>query len=483
MTAGAISADRAARAQELRANLVVEGLESPVFVTSDPDDAKRLFIVERRGAVRVFHDGRLRSKPFLTIRGSTNLLGDGGLFCIAFHPNFTDNGYVYIAASTLNNDYLIARYTVAADDPHTVDPDSGTPIMFVNRPEGATQHYGGTICFGPDGMLYISSGDAGPQGDPNGHGQNGGLLYGKILRIDVDGAFPYAIPVDNPFVGDPTVRDEIWMLGMRNPWRMSFDRQTGELYIADVGQDEWEEIDVIPPGMGGLNGGWNRMEGVECYHPPFDCDPNGELFSPAYTYEHTLSPRFRCAITGGHVYRGSSLPLWNGAYFFGDWCSNEIWSIRVENGVGVDLVDHTPALSPPAGADLPATSSFGEDADGELYVLDYRNGGVYRIASRLHLDVAPLIAGESASMGVTNATPGAMVYFVYSVRGVGPTPAPQLGTTLALLQPTLIGQSRANGTGLAGYTAQPPANAQGRRVWLQAAHQGASSNVVDQLVQ
>ena len=240
----------------------------------------------------------------------------------------------------------------------------------------APNHNGGHLEFGPDNMLYIGLGDGGGTGDPQNQAQNDQLLLGKMLRLDVSGPTGYAIPADNPFIGQPP-RDEIWAKGLRNPWCFSFDQTTGDLYIADVGQSFEEEIDVQPASsIGGENYGWRLMEGNDCYNPPTNCN-DGSLTLPVHTYSHGGSP-FRCSISGGYVYRGTALPSLAGQYFFADYCSNQIWSLTWTETGGLGVVtDHTAELTPPGG--YFSVASFGQDGLGELYILDMDRGRVYRI--------------------------------------------------------------------------------------------------------
>lgn len=262
----------------------------------------------------------------------------------------------------------VVRYNVSGD-PDVADPSSARLILAVDQP--FNNHNGGQVAFGPDGMLYVGLGDGGGGGDPLGSGQDLSTLLGSILRLDVDGGDPFAIPPDNPHVGDPNARDEIWASGLRNPWRFSFDRQTGDLYVADVGQDEVEEVDVQPAvSPGGENYGWNTMEGSRCFLSA-NCDTSG-LTLPSLEYLHNASGG--CSITGGYVYRGSRIPALVGRYLYGDFCSRFVRSFLYDGSAATDRLDHSTALVPGGGI-----SSFGEDAKGEIYVLTIE-GGVFRIA-------------------------------------------------------------------------------------------------------
>lgn len=347
---------------------VLTGLLFPIHVAAAPNDSARLFIVQRSGLIRVMRDGQVLPTPFLDIRSQVSLEGDFGLFSIAFHPDYAENGLFYVCYVRPDSTAVLERYQVSATDPDVADPLSAALILSV--PEPFTNHNMNIAAFGPDGYLYVSLGDGGSQEDPLGNGQNLGTLHGKILRLDVDGGSPYAVPATNPFVDDPSALPEIWAYGLRNHWRMSFDRATGDLYIADNGQNLWEEIDVQPAASaGGENYGWKVMEGAHCFDPPTNCDQTG-LVLPALEYPHTDG----CSIIGGHVYRGSALPELVGRYFYADLCRGWVRSVRVTNGAVVDQRDHTASFGTRS-----SVVSFGQDARGELYIVE-AGGTVYRIA-------------------------------------------------------------------------------------------------------
>lgn len=348
--------------------IVVEGLTSPVYLTAPPGDADRLFVVERGGLVRVIMNGSLLPTPFLDLTSLVSAGGERGLLSMAFHPAYGVNGHFYVDYTDGAGDTHVVRYTVSAD-PALADQASAFPILSVHQPYA--NHNGGLITFDPDGMLYVGLGDGGSAGDPDGNGQNPATLLGSLLRLDVDGGEPYAIPSDNPLVEEPSARHEVWAYGLRNPWRFSFDRLTGDLYIADVGQNAREEVSFqSASAAGGENYGWNVMEGTGCYSPPTGCSSTG-LTLPVYEYSHGEG----CSITGGYVYRGSRFPALSGRYFFADYCNAWVRSFRVVDGAVVELQDH----SDDVGA-LSAVSSFGEDAAGELYVVSL-GGTVYRVTS------------------------------------------------------------------------------------------------------
>ena len=345
--------------------VVVDGLTSPVHLTAAPGDVTRLFIVEKPGRIRIVRDATLLPTPFLDVTNLVSDVGERGLLSLAFHPDFATNGFFFVDYTDTGGNTRIVRFSVSTD-PEVADPNSASAILTIPQP--FANHNGGQIAFGPDGMLYVGMGDGGSGGDPAGNGQDPSTLLGSILRIDVDGGVPYAIPTDNPFVGDSGGADETWAYGLRNPWRFSFDRSTGDLYIADVGQNEVEEISFQPASsVGGENYGWNTMEGTRCFGTA-TCDTNG-LVLPIHEYSHDDG----CSITGGYVYRGSALPSLAGRYFFADYCSTWIRSFRVVGGLVSDLYDHTDDFGPVSGI-----ASFGEDALGELYVVSLA-GTVYRL--------------------------------------------------------------------------------------------------------
>lgn len=336
---------------------VTGGLLSPVDLQNAGDE--RLFIVEQHGVIRVFDEAGLRDEPFLDLRDRVFDEGnEQGLLGLAFHPSFVDNGSFYVNYTTGDGDTVIARFT-AGEGP-TVDPATEKLLLTYDQPY--PNHNGGGIAFGPDGMLYIGSGDGGAAGDPEERAQNLDTLLGKLLRIDVDGGDPYAIPPDNPFAAGGG-RPEIWAYGLRNPWRFAFDPQTGDLFIADVGQNQWEEIDFLPAGApGGANFGWDFREGFELFE---GLTPPG-LVDPLAVYSHSEG----CSVTGGVVVRDPALPEWNGVYLYGDFCSGLIWGlVRDANGVWQNGVLFGTAFQ---------ITSFGVGHDGRVYVLD-RGGGVYRL--------------------------------------------------------------------------------------------------------
>jgi glucose/arabinose dehydrogenase len=354
---------------------VANGLTNLVSVAHAGDS--RLFITLQAGLVMI-HDGtRVLPEPFLDIRNLVLSGGERGLLSIAFHPHYAQNGLFYVNYTNLGGHTVVARYSVSSLNPNRADPSSALTILTINQP--FANHNGGQLQFGPDGYLYIGMGDGGSGGDPGNRAQNGSELLGKMLRIDVDSASPYAVPPSNPFVGTPGVRPEIWSYGLRNPWRFSFDRVTGDLWIADVGQGTWEEVDFQPvTSIGGENYGWRRMEGTHCFNPSTNCN-TGNLVLPVIEYNHSVG----CSVTGGYVYRGTRSPRLVGLYIYGDFCSGRIFG-ATRNSSGVvttqQLLDVTFNIS-----------TFGEDVTGEVYVGDYSNGILYRL-----FDARPLSSRQRA---------------------------------------------------------------------------------------
>lgn len=345
---------------------VIQNLDQPVFLTAPPGDANRLFVVERPGRIRIVQNGALFPRPFLDIADLTSLEGERGLLGMAVHPDYAQNGQFFVHyTDAASGGTRIARYNVSGD-PDVADPASGMIVLEVSQP--FSNHNGGSIAFGPDGMLYIALGDGGSGGDPLGNGQNRGTLLGAVLRIDIDSGDPFVIPPDNPFVDTPGARPEVWAYGLRNPWRMSFDRSTGDLYIADVGQSQVEEVNVqAASSPGGENYGWNIMEGGTCFGGG-GCETAG-LTLPVAEYDHDVG----CSITGGYVYRGLAIPGATGRYFYGDFCSGFVRSFVLSMGQATDPADHTSQIGP--GESI---ASFGEDGVGELYIVTLE-GSIFRI--------------------------------------------------------------------------------------------------------
>lgn len=362
-----------------RLMLVADGFSFPLYVTSEPENALRLYVLEQnRGRIYLVENFERVSRPFLDIGDKVNASGlERGLLGLAFHPNYAVNGHFYVnytaPSGSSGSKTVIERYTLS-QHPDRADGDSAVVILEIEQPDAI--HNGGMMAFGPDGYLYVATGDGGPGNDPENRAQSLDTLLGKILRIDVDSDFPYAIPEDNPFVGVAGARDEIWAYGLRNPWRFSFDRMTGDMYIGDVGERAREEINFEPfSSPGGNNYGWRVREGSIC-RPGQDACELPDAVEPIYEYEKLIT----ASVTGGYVYRGTAIPEWEGHYFFGDFTNGKIWSFRFDGAEVTDFSDWSGPLRAPVL--LPSYSSFGEDADGELYVVDYLSGGVYKIVPK-----------------------------------------------------------------------------------------------------
>lgn len=343
---------------------VAEGFDAPLGVTHAGDGSGRLFVVEQTGAIRILDEGRVLDEPFLDVGESIVAGGEQGLLGLAFHPGYRRNGRFFINYTDVGGDTVVAEVQTS-DDPNVADVGSVAPLLQIDQP--FANHNGGQLAFGPDGHLYIATGDGGSGGDPEGNGQDTEALLGKLLRVDVDSDDPYGIPEDNPFAsggGAP----EVWAYGLRNPWRFSFDTETDELWIADVGQSDFEEINRSRPDRGGLNYGWNVMEGRECFAGD-DCERGGTVL-PVSGYTHDAG----CSVTGGYVYRGTDFPALSGGYLFGDYCSGTIWGIDARSRSFAE-----PVVLMQSGLSI---SSFGLDEDGELYLTDLSGGRVLQVVAR-----------------------------------------------------------------------------------------------------
>jgi len=348
--------------------LVADGFDSPLGLITSNDGTGRVFVVEQGGKIWSMKDGEVGLDPFLdisTLLAPSVFQGgytEQGLLGVAFHPQYKDNGLFFLDYTDVKGNTVIARYKISSDT-EKADPNSASILLTINQPY--PDHNGGQIAFGPDGYLYIGLGDGGNPDDPLRNGQNMDTLLAKILRIDINGT-PYKVPPDNPFISDSTARPEIWATGLRNPWRFSFDRQTGDLYIGDVGQWDYEEVDFQPAGKGGQNYGWSAWQGM---HPhikqtiPVD---DSTLTLPVLEYPHTEG----CSVTGGFVYRGAALPTMNGIYLYGDYCAGRVWAaIHAADGKWQSYLWMQTAH---------VITSFGQDDAGELYLVDYK-GGVYKL--------------------------------------------------------------------------------------------------------
>ena len=373
----------------LTTELVTDGLSLPVFAGAPRLDPHRVFVVEQFGTIRIIKDGVKLDTPFLDIHERVSCCTERGLLSIAFHPDYEHNGRFFVDYTNTNGDTVIARFTVSAD-PDVADPGSEKILITIAQP--FANHNGGLAAFAPDGTMFVGMGDGGSQDDPNGNGQNDQTLLAKLLRFDVDvdaaaearGQY-YEIPADNPRAGEGAPLGLIWAKGLRNPWRYAFDRLTNDLYIADVGQNRREEIDFLPAGSpGGTNFGWDIFEGAICHEPPAgtsQCPEQVAPFTPPILdYSHSDAGR-PCSITGGYVYRGCALPDLHGQYFFSDYCTPFIRSFVYQDGVVTGLQDLTDELAPGGDLSIGSVVSFGEDARGELYIVDY-GGELYRVVPK-----------------------------------------------------------------------------------------------------
>jgi len=362
-----------AMAVPLTTELVASGFTSPVLLTSPKGDIERMFIVEQRtGLIRIIKNGSVLPTPFLNVLPLITNMNERGLLGLAFHPRYATNGYFYINYTDLNGDTRVMRYSVSSD-PDVADANSAFEILSVVQP--FENHNGGMLAFGPDGYLYIAMGDGG--GQPGNRPQELSSDYGKILRIDVDGGSPYAIPPDNPYVGVAGANERVFARGLRNPWRFSFDALTGDLWLADVGANLWEELNFVKANSGGgQNYGWPIAEGFSCFGPPGNCGLNPGFTPPIHVYGRDIGR----SITGGYVYRGPITDL-QGTYFFADFIRGRIWSLRYDGQNMTEFQERTAELDPPGALDIRAIASFGEDAEHNLYVLDWGNGEVFKIVA------------------------------------------------------------------------------------------------------
>jgi len=450
LTAGDLAAQT-----PLTTERVASGLMRPLHVTAPPKDLDRIFVVEQTGLIKIIEAGAVLPTPFIDLSGKASQSGnERGLLGLAFHPDYANNGYFYVNYTRASDHAtVVERYTVSAGNPDIADPASGTIVLGpISQPY--PNHNGGNIAFGLDGKLYIGMGDGGSGGDPECRAQHGDTLLGKMLRINDDGS----IPADNPFVGNPSVLDEVWAIGLRNPWRFSFDSLTGDLYIGDVGQSAIEEIDYQPgTSTGGENYGWKVMEGSSCFSTQ-NCNPevppcnDPRLLLPIYEYTHSSG---RCSVTAGFVYRGCAIPDLQGTYFFADYCTSEVFSFRYDGQTLSEFQDRTAELAPSSGS-INLISSFGTDADGEIYIVSQgfgSNGGeIYKIVADLPSafedlgfaksgtgGVEPLLevcgtmgTGGTAKLRLRNALPSAKTAVVISLSE---NPSPLFGGILVPSQP------------------------------------------------
>jgi uncharacterized protein (TIGR03437 family) len=460
----------AAQEPDLRAVQIAGGINAPTDIQNAGDGSGRLFLVEQAGLIRILRNGSLLSQPFLDIRNRTKIDSERGLLGLAFPPGFAQKQRFYVNYTDLNGDTVVAMYRVSAN-PDLADAASETILLPIRQP--FPNHNGGQVRFGPDGYLYIGMGDGGGAGDPNGNGQNPASLLGKLLRIDVESEpGRYRVPPDNPFVNTSGARPEIWAVGLRNPWRFSFDRANSDLYIADVGQDTWEEVDYAPASSrGGENYGWNAMEGLVCYRS--GCNMSG-LSLPVAVYSHNGGD---CSVTGGFVYRGLLSPGLRGAYLYGDYCTGRIRTLRREGQQWIGGV----ALR--VSGQL---TTFGEDEAGEIYVA--ASGNILRIeGSRAPRLVAAGIVNAATFAPGLVAGSLATIFAAGSVDTPGVISAPSLPllATLSGVSITVNGiaapiHSLANTNGVEQVNFQVPFEAAGRStVTVAVSRAGATSFSVD----
>ncbi len=376
----------------LSSELVSDGFKKPVFVISYPTDASILYVVEQAGKIIVLDSGQKKSEPFFNInKRVVNPFRPGderGLLGFAFHPDYENNKKFYI--NYIDNDGHTIVSEFIAQSKYKADHNSERVLLKLEQPYG--NHNGGHIEFGKDGYLYIAIGDGGAAGDPLDSGQDLTSLFGKVIRIDINGS-PYSIPKSNPFYGIKNAREEVWAWGLRNVWRFSFDKKTGDIYYGDVGQNKWEEVNFEPASSsGGNNYGWRQMEASYCFEPKENCKRDGmvlpiieypnDAYHPAFALGRKNQLNVEgCSVTGGYVYRGKKLKGFEGVYFFGDYCSGNIWSFKVIDGKANEFKNRTEEINIADGEFTNYISSFGQDADGEIYIVDY-NGAVYKIIAK-----------------------------------------------------------------------------------------------------
>jgi uncharacterized protein (TIGR03437 family) len=408
-------------AQDVRLVQIASGFGSPTDIQDPGDGSGRLFLVSQDGAIRIFRNGAIVSQPFLNIRSRISIDSERGLLGLAFPPGFAQKQRFYVDYTDVNGNTVIAQYRVSSN-PDVADASSEIALLHITQP--FANHNGGQVRFGPDGYLYIGMGDGGSGGDPMHNGQSLSTLLGKILRIDVESnPGNVRIPPDNPFVNTSGARPEIWAYGLRNPWRFSFDRANGDLWIADVGQDSYEEVDFhTASSPGGQDYGWNIMEGLHCYAAS-SCNMAG-LVPPIAEYTHADG----CSITGGFVYRGQRFPGLRGIYFYGDYCSGKIWGVRRQGSSWLNQLLVASGLN---------ITTFGEDSAGEVYVADARQGAIFRIEGNLapRFSAADVMNAASFAAGLT---PGSLA----AVFAAGVLDAPGIVAADSLpLSPSLSGVS------------------------------------------
>ncbi|OBX22773.1 MULTISPECIES: PQQ-dependent sugar dehydrogenase [Bizionia] len=405
-------------AQQVGIDLYAAGFNNPIGIKHANDD--RLFIVEKAGVIKIIDaQQNVNATPFLDINSLvSNSGGESGLLGLAFHPNYTTNGYFFVNYINNSGDTVISRFTTSPANSNTADANSEFPILSINQPY--SNHNGGDLAFGEDGFLYIASGDGGSGGDPENRSQDLTTLLGKLLRIDVDNTsneLNYAIPADNPFISDSNALNEIWAYGLRNPWRFSFDKTNNDLWIADVGQNEIEEINKVSTTESGINYGWRCYEGNDPYNTSGCADASTMVF-PVSQYTHSNSGEFKCSITGGYSYQGSQFPAFVDTYFFADYCSDEIGTLVFQNNTW------TMAFTEPFNNK--GWTTFGEDMAGELYIAATSTGEIFKIIdTNLSVDennlktikVYPNPATDSVSIDAFSASNTLSEVVIYDVHG------------------------------------------------------------------
>lgn len=451
----------------IKTERVASGFSSPLFLTSPTGDFQRQFVVEQNSAqIKIIKNGTVLPTPFIDLNAKAQSGGEGGLLGLAFHPNYLSNGFFYVNYTNNSGNTVLARYIVSGN-PDIADASSEFIIATINQPD--TNHNGGMLAFSPnDGFLYVFMGDGGGSNDPGNRAQSLSNVHGKIHRINVDtGA---SIPASNPFIGVPGL-NTIWGYGLRNPWRASFDRLNGDLYIGDVGQGDREEVSwQSGSSNGGENYGWRCMEGTSCTGlSGCTCNAPG-LTIPIHDYDSTQSD---CSVTGGYVYRGASIPEINGTYFFGDFCTGKIWSFRWNGTNLTEFQDRTSELVPNIGS-INNISSFGEDAAGEIYIVDH-DGEIFKIlpdtppTEFMLLPLNPGTAGTANTFQVSGATPGGQVRFIWGFDQTA-FPADNIcsGLDVDILNFRNLTTVTADGAGNAFFNINVPANFAGVTVLLQA---------------
>jgi uncharacterized protein (TIGR03437 family) len=458
-------------AQEVRLTQVASGIPAPTDIQHAGDGSERLFLVQQNGLIRILQDGVVLQEPFLDIRAKTRAQGERGLLGLAFPPGPGAKRHFYVNyTDAQTGDTVIARYAVSA---HRDLADAASEQVLLHIDQPFANHNGGQLRFGPDGYLYIGMGDGGAGGDPQVNAQNRGSLLGKMLRIDVESdPGRIVIPPGNPFVNTSGARPEIWALGLRNPWRFSFDRATDDLWIADVGQNRFEEVNFQPSASrGGENYGWNRMEGAHCFLA--NCDPQG-LVLPVAEYSRGEG----CSVSGGFVYRGRMFPALRGIYFYGDFCSGRIWGIERQGAAWMNRLLLSSGFS---------ITTFGEDEAGEMYVANAANGTIHRIEGGRAPRLSAAAVGNAASFA-PGLAPGSLATLfapgVLDEPGVASAPAIPLPASLAGVSVTINGVAApihavANSAGQEQVNFQVPFDVRGATASVAVTRDGRSSAAVD----